>query len=208
VSSSWKYWLRLVALPSTVFAAIVFSLGLRSVSPFASWPIGLIMVLCLPSILPPIILLGELSPQTGGRRFRRGLSAPLLPTPRFSWRNVLTVRRATFVGALGALVLVCFLAAMKDHRGSPEMINGELVFTEHGEVIGPATEREADEARTRETRMFSGHLLLFGVVGQLARVPPTTIPPRNRRPSSRARELNGRPGGRRQKPASGESPHG
>ena len=36
VSSSWKCWLRLAAIPSTVFAAVVFILGWMSVSPLLS----------------------------------------------------------------------------------------------------------------------------------------------------------------------------
>lgn len=105
-----------------------------------------------------------------------------------------------FAGALGVLVFVSFFLAINDYRGSPEMVNGELVFTDHGEVIGPATERQADEARTRESRMLSGHLMLFGVVGLLARVPPATVTPGIERPASRARGLRGRPGGPRQPP--------
>lgn len=97
-------------------------------------------------------------------------------------------------------MIVSLFLAFNDSRGSPETINGELVFTDHGNVIGPATERQADEARTHDSRMFSGHLMLFGVIGLLARVPPATVPPRNKRPSSRARGLRGRPGGPRQQP--------
>jgi hypothetical protein len=200
VSSSWKRWLKLAAIPSTVFAAVVFILGWMSVSPLASWPLGPLLLLCVPAVIPFVLTATEVAPQQRVRRLRGGLTAPQLPTPRFRWRDVLTTRRATFAGALGVLVFVSFFLAFSDYRGSPEMVNGKLVFTDHGKVIGPATERQADEARTLESRMFSGHLMLFGVVGLLARVPTVTIQPRKKRPVSRARSLRGRPGGPRQPP--------
>lgn len=201
MSSTWKRRLKLAAIPSTVFAAFVFIFGWMPVSPFASWPLGLLILLCVPALIPFALTATDLAQQHGGRRFRRGLNAPLLPTPKFRWRDVLTTRQATFAGALGVLVFVSFFIAFRDYRGSPEMVNGKLVFTDHGKVIGPATERQADEARTRDSRMFSGHLMLFGVVGLLARVPPATIPPRKKRPDSSARWLRGRPGGPRQPPS-------
>ena len=200
MSSSWKYWLRLTAIPSTVFAAVVFIFGWMSVSPLASWPLGLTASLCIPALIPFVILLTDLAQQQGVRRSRGGLTAPQLPIPKFRWRGVLTARRAAFAGVLGVLVFVSFFIAASDYRGSPEMVNGRLVFTDHGKVVGPATQRQADEARTRESRMFSGHLMLFGVVGLLARVPPATVPSRDKRPRSRARSLRGRPGGPRQPP--------
>ena len=200
VSSSWKHRLRLVAIPSTVFAAVVFGFGWMSVSPFASWPLWLHVVLCAPAMIPFLFLAKDLQQQWGARRFRGELTAPRLAPPRFRWRDVLTTRRAIFAGALGVVVFVSFFIAFTDYRGSPEMVDGQLVFTDHGEVIGPATERQADEARTRVSRMVGGHLMLFGVVGLLAHVPPATVPSRNKRPKGRARGLSGRPGGPREPP--------
>ncbi len=179
VSSSWKHRLKLAAIPSTLFAAVVFSFGWKSVSPFASWPIGLLIVLSAPALIPFVVMTIDLGRQQRPRRFGRGPFSPQLPTQRFQWRDVLTSRQAAFVGALGVVVFVSFFVAFAQYRGSPEVVNGELVFTDHGKVVGPATERQAAEARTQQSRMFSGHLMLFGVVGLLARVPPATTPPRN-----------------------------
>ncbi|MFN0030387.1 MAG: hypothetical protein ACKV2O_24805 [Acidimicrobiales bacterium] len=184
VSSSRKHLLKLAASPSTVFATVVFMFGWKPVSPFSSWPLELLIVLCLPAMIPFVLLVVDLAAQQGGRRFRGGLTTPRLPTPKFRWRNVLTTPRATFVGALGVLVFVSFFSAFNSYRGSPEIVDGKLVFTDHGRVIGPATERQADEARTQDSRMFSGHLMLFGMVGLLARVPPSTAPPRAMPPGS------------------------
>lgn len=183
-----------------MFAAVVFSFGWLEVSPFASWPLGLVVLLCGPALIPFVLLVVDLAPRSSGRGFRNAFSASQVPPTKLRWRDVLTTRRATFVGALVVLVFVSFFQALADYRGSPEMVNGELVFTDHGEVVGPATEREADEARTRESRMFSGHLMLFGVIGLLGRVPPTTDVPRGKRPVSRAHVPSGRPGGPRQPP--------
>jgi len=174
MSSSRQQRLKMAAIPSTVFAGVVFSFGWLSVSPFASMPLGLLLLLCAPVLIPFVLTVVNLAEQQNGRRFSGAPAARLQPAPEFRWRDVLTSRRATFAGALGVLVFVSFFLAFKDYRGTPEMVNGALVFTDHGDVIGPATERQADEARTRETRMFSGHLMLFGVVGLLARVPPAT----------------------------------
>lgn len=161
MSSAWQQRLKLAAIPSTVFAAAVFSFGWRSVSPFASWPFALLILLCVPAIVPFVLLATGLAARHGGRRSRNSDLAPQLPPPKFRWRDVLTPPRALFAGALGVVVFVSFFLAFNDYSGSPEMVDGELVFTDHGEVIGPAIERQADEARTRESRMFSGHLMLF-----------------------------------------------
>jgi hypothetical protein len=194
VPPSWKHRLKLAAIPSTVFAAVVFGFGWMSVSPFASWPLGLLILLCLPAVIPFVLLVTDLAWQQGGRR-RWG--ARVTP-PTFRWGDVLTARQATFAGALGVLVFVSFFVGFIDDRGSPKMVNGELVFTDRGKVIGPATEREADEVRTLESRMFIGHLMLVGVVGLLARVPPAAASPASKRPATGARGLRGRPGGPRQ----------
>ena len=197
MSSSWKARLKLAGIPSTAFAAIVFACGWLPVSPFASGDLGLVIALCLPALIPVFILLWSVI-QQNLVGFNDGRLTDSRPNSRFRWRDVLTARRAVVVGVLAVLVFVSFSLAMYGHRGSPEMVNGELVFTDHGKVIGPATEREADEARTRETRLFSGHLMLFGVVGLLARVRPPTVAPHSQRPRSSSHRVRGRPGGPRQ----------
>lgn len=201
MSSVWKRRLRLASIPSTAFAALVFSFGWMSVSPFASWPFGLIALPCVPALIPFALTAADLSTQQGGRLFRGGRTAPGFLARRLHWRDFMTVQRALFAAALSVLVSASFFMAFDDYRGSPEVVNGTLVFTDHGRVIGPATEREADEARTRESRMISGHLMLFGVLGLLARVPSPTAPARSKRPESRARSLSGRPGGPRRRPS-------
>jgi hypothetical protein len=202
VSPSWQHRLKLAAIPSTVFAAVVFSLGWKSVSPFASWPLGLILLLSVPAVVPFALAAMELAGQQGGRRSRRAPAPLEVPPPEFRWRDVLTPRQAVVVGAVGVVVFVSFFMAWTSYRGSPETVNGELVFTDRGEVIGPATEREADEARTLTSRMFTGHLMLFGVLGLLASVPTLAVSPQTKRPASRARGPGSRPGGPRHRPTS------
>ncbi len=181
-----------------VFAGVVFVYGWTPVSPFASWPLGLILLLAAPAVVPFAILVGAVSGRARRNRVNGDVPSFLASAPRFRWSDVLTTRRAVFAGCLAVLVFVSFFAAFRDYRGSPELVDGQLVFTDHGRILGPATQQDADEARTRESRMFTGHLMLFGVVGLLAQVPPAPTPPTTRRtpvtrPPGRGRARRGRP---------------
>lgn len=196
MSPAWRRRARVAAIPSTLFAAVVFVLGWMEVSPFAAWPLGLILLLSAPALVPFVMLTADLSAARGRRRWSP-LDAPPLPTPVFRWRDVLTRRQSVVVGLLAVVVAVSFLLSIGESRGTPETVDGRLVFTDRGTVIGPATPRQADEERTRVSRMFGGHLMLFGVVGLLASVPPASSASRHPRPSSGAPSRLDRPGGPR-----------
>lgn len=194
----------MASIPSVAFAAMVFACGWLDVSPFASWPLGLVILLCAPSMVPFLLLVRESAlrfPAQVRRRSRAARPATFLPQEKFRWGSVLTRRRAIVLGVLTVVVFFSFFSAMGSYRGSPEVIDGQLVFTDHGKVLGPATQRDADEARTRESRIFTGHLMLFGMVGLLAQVPPQTGAASGSRPGPTGRRLRNRPPGRRPQPA-------
>lgn len=198
-SARTQHLLRLASLPSVAFAAVVFACGWLDVSPFASWPLRMVILPCTPAVVPFVLLLFEVEKTTGRRVLRR--PTELKPRPpeflvqkKFRWRSMLTRRRAIVLAVLAGLVSVSFVRGIFDHRGTPERVNGELVFTDHGKVVGPATQRDADAASTRDSRMFSGHLMLFGMVGLLAEIPPLTGASRDTRPPPTGRRRRNRPG--------------
>jgi hypothetical protein len=215
LSDSWRRWLRLAATPFVAFAAVVFLCGFIDVSPFASWSQGLVLLLCAPSMVPLIVLVTEIQAMPGGPTLRRRnafMPQPpeFLPQGKFRWISVLTPRRATVVGLLTVVVVVSFFSALAGYRGSPEMVDGQLVFTDHGKVIGPATQREADEASTSLSRLFTGHFLLFGTIGLLAEVPAFDPAAERTRPRPLSRARRNRPpgSGRPRRPPSSSPPRG
>lgn len=209
LSARTQHLLRLASIPSVTFAALVFACGWLDVSPFAAWPLGLVILLCAPSVVPFVLLLFSIEKTTGRRVLRRptALKPPppgFLVQKKFRWRSVLTRRRAIVLAVLAGLVSVSFVRGIVDHRGTPERVDGELVFTDHGKAVGPATQRDADEASTRDSRMFSGHLMLFGMAGLLAQIPPLTGAALETRPGPTGRRTRNRPGGPRRQPADDE----
>lgn len=172
--------LRWLATPSTCFAGVVFACGWLPTSPFARWSNGLIFALSAPAMVAFVSFVVTMTRQ------RQAFASS-----QFRWDEVLSPQRAIIAAALAIAVASSFVLHLATYRGSPDVIDGEYVLMDHGQLVDTLSRSEWLRHRTAETRVLTGHFVLFGTVGILAQSPserlrferlPTRPVPRRRRP--------------------------